>query len=64
MGRKRELYTVYDNKTDFPICVCETAKRCAELMGIKIGTFYYAVNNLRGSRWFVIKHRTNVKELE
>ncbi len=53
--RKVLRYTVYDNKTDFPICVCETAKRCAEIMGVELQTFYYAISNKRGNRWHVIK---------
>lgn len=53
--RKVSRYTVYDNKTDFPICVNETAKRCAEIMGVELQTFYYALSNKRGGRWHVIK---------
>ena len=52
---KVPTYTVYDNKTDFPICVCETAKRCAEIMGVKLQTFHYALTNKRGGRWHVIR---------
>lgn len=53
---KNKRYTVYDNKTDFPICVYESAKRCAEVMGVKIQTFYYSVNKRRGDRWHIIVH--------
>ena len=56
--RKKLLkYTVYDNRTDFPVCVCETAERCAELMGVSIGTFYRAVSGKRANtgRWVILK---------
>lgn len=53
--RRVPKYIVYDNKTDFPICVCETAKRCAEIMGVEIQTFYYALSNKRGNRWHIIR---------
>ena len=56
---KRQKYTVYDNKTDTPICVCETSDECASIMGIKRGTFYHSINHRniakRGNRWTVIK---------
>ena len=50
------LYTVYDNRTDMPIVVDETAERCAQVMGVKLNTFYCAVKQTRGKRWSVIKH--------
>lgn len=56
--RKKLLkYTVYDNRTDFPVCVCETSKRCAEIMGVTISTFYRASCEKRtnAGRWVVIR---------
>lgn len=50
------LYTVYDNRTDMPIVVDETAERCAEVMGVKLDTFFHAVNQTRGKRWTIFKH--------
>lgn len=63
-GRSIPRYTVYDNRTDFPICVCETAKRCAELMGITPDTFRHAANNCkgRGNRWFIIKEKAEDRQ--
>lgn len=55
---KRQLYTVYDNRTDFPVCVCEPARRCAEIMGVALNTFHRLVNNGGkgfGDRWTVLK---------
>ena len=60
--RKVQRYTVYDNKTDFPICVSETAKRCAEIMGVELQTFYYALSNKRGNRWHIIKYSAQREE--
>ena len=59
-GKERKntpRYTVYDNRTDFPACVCETAKKCAEIMGVKLNTFHHAINGrkVNGNRWFVIR---------
>lgn len=48
-------YTVYDNRTGFPVAVCETSAECARIMGVKRGTFYHSINNKRGNRWKVIK---------
>ena len=55
---KHQLYTVYDNRTDFPVCVCESASRCAEIMGVALNTFHRLVNNNGkgfGDRWTVLK---------
>lgn len=49
-------YTVYDNRTDTPIVTDETAERCAEVMGVKLNTFYRAVNRTEGGRWTILKH--------
>lgn len=50
-------YTVYDNRTDDPACICETAKKCAEMMGVKVSTFYNLVRGRKanGSRWTILK---------
>lgn len=51
-------YTVYDNKTDFPIIVCGTAQECAKAMDIDINHFYYLTDKSKkqhGDRWFIIK---------
>lgn len=50
-------YTVYDNKTDFPIIVGGTAKECAKAMSIKLQSFYNAVDRCRkglNNRWTII----------
>ena len=53
--RKVPKYTVYDNRTDECICVCESANRCAEIMGVTVNTFHHAINKTRGNRWTVVK---------
>lgn len=54
--RKQNRYTVYDNKTDFPVIVSGTAMECAEAMGIKVKTFYAALTSkYSGERWHIIK---------
>lgn len=39
MSRWKRLYTVYDNKTDFPVVVDGTSEECARAMGIAFRTF-------------------------
>ena len=51
----RRKYTVYDNKTDTLVVLCATSEECAAAMGVKIETFYRAVNNKRWNRWTIIK---------
>lgn len=51
-------YTVYDNRTDFPIIVGGTAEECAKAMKITVDSFYCAVNRARTGkikRWAIIK---------
>lgn len=48
MGRSTQyLYTVYRRKDDLLIAFEETADKAAELMGIKLCTFYSLVSRLR-----------------
>lgn len=50
-------YTVYDNKTDFPIIVGGSAKECAAAMGITVESFYCAVDRCRkglNKRWTIL----------
>lgn len=50
-------YTVYDNKTDFPIIVGGTARECANAMGITLESFYNAVDRCRkgkNNRWTIL----------
>ena len=63
-------YSVYDNKTGFPIAVNEPAKKCAELMGIKKSYFHTCVRrsqNGTNKQWTIIKHdkseRLNMSEI-
>lgn len=36
---RRKHYTVYDNRTDEPICIAGTAEQCAVAMGVKPENF-------------------------
>ena len=51
------LYTVYDNKTDFPVIVCGTSEQCARVMGIALGSFYSSVTSRGRGRWTVMVER-------
>lgn len=52
-------YSIYDNKTGFPVAVNERAERCAELMGLKMSSFYNCVDRCQkgtDKRWAILKH--------
>lgn len=52
------LYTVYDNKTDMPVAIDETARKCAKSMGIAYSSFYKTLNqckNGENQRWHIEK---------
>ena len=50
-------YTVYNNKTDFPVIVDGTAAECAKAMGIKNGSFHSTATRARKGeikKWTVL----------
>lgn len=51
-------YTVYDNKTGFPVAVSQTSKDCAKQMGIRMSSWYIYVcrcNKGTNKRWTILK---------
>lgn len=61
-GTKRYTYTVYDNKTGFPIAVGMSATECAVRMKISAPTFRsYRARCKRGEkcRWAIVCHDEN-----
>lgn len=48
------LYTVYENRTDKCLAFDLPACKCAEILGITVGSFYSAVTKGRG-KWTIIK---------
>ena len=53
------LYTVYDNRTGFPIAVNMTSHECAEKMGLILPSFYSTVTRSRqglNGRWTIYVH--------
>ena len=51
-------YTVYNNKTDFPVIVDGTARECAKAMGLTISSFYSAVSRSgteKYKKWHITK---------
>ncbi len=57
--KRNYRYTVYDNKTGFPIAVNKTSEECAKQMGIRFSSFYNCVDRCgKGSnkRWTILKH--------
>ena len=61
-----KLYTVYNNKTDFPVIVDGTAEECAAAMGLATkGNFYNAVAHVRNGslkKWTILVRKR--KEVE
>lgn len=52
------VYTVYDNRTDFPVIVDGEARECARVMGITLASFYSAVVRAKSGavkRWNIEK---------
>lgn len=53
-------YTVYDNKTDFPVIVEGTAREAAKVMGcLSLDIFYQTVTKCRkgvNKRWTILVH--------
>lgn len=47
---RRVRYTVYNNKTDFPVIVDGTAQECAKAMGMTIDSFYCALARFKRPR--------------
>lgn len=57
-------YTVYDNRTDFPVIVVGTAEECAKAMNLTIESFYCAVSRARSGatkRWTILKEYSDGK---
>ena len=57
--RQYYRYTVYDNKTVFPIAVNQTSRECAKQMGIKMSTWYNCFDRCKkglNNRWKILKH--------
>ena len=49
-GRKFCMYSVYDNRTDFPIVIDATAEECARALKRSLNSFYCLVSRvLKGS---------------
>lgn len=61
-----KLYTVYNNKTDFPVIVDGTAAESAAAMGLKsVGVFYNTVKHVRNGyskKWTIMERK--IKEVE
>ena len=56
------LYTVYDNRTDEPVIVSETAKECAKRLNIKECSFYSILsrfNSGKSTRWAIVQSGKN-----
>ena len=45
-GRKFCMYSVYDNKADFPLVVDATAEECAKALKRSVNSFYCLVSRV------------------
>ena len=58
-GRNFCLYTIYDNRTDFPLIVAGTADECAQVLRRSRNSFYCMVDRVRkgkNKRYAVLRH--------
>lgn len=56
-SKKTIRYTVYDNKTDFPVIVSGTSRECAKAMGIGMSRFWGILSGQTNKRWFIIREK-------
>jgi len=58
-------YTVYDNRTDFPVCIDATAHEAMQSMGITtLNSFYSVISKARSGkskRWTVVEEEDPVE---
>ena len=55
----RKTYTVYDNRTDFPVIVDGDINECCEAMGVSVKSFYSIVSRTcsgERKKWSIVKH--------
>lgn len=63
----KKSYTVYDNGTDFPVCVYATAREAKEKMGLKTMNSFYStiskVRNGKNNRWTIVEEDEDPSEV-
>lgn len=57
MGARAKTYCVWNNQTDQITALDETAKRCAELMGITRNAFYGYISGTPNKLWTIIESK-------
>lgn len=60
-------YTVYDNKTDFPILVDCTAEECARVLKRSRNSFFCLVNRVRkgkNKRYTILRRMVDEEDIE
>lgn len=66
-GRQFCMYTVYDNRTDFPIVIDATAEVCAKALKRSVNSFYCMVSRVlkgKNKRYTVLKRHIDEEDLE
>ena len=66
-GRIFCMYSIYDNKTDFPIVIDGTAQECARALKRSVNSFYCLVNRVRkgkNKRYAVLRRFIDEEEAE
>ena len=62
MKKKRghyKTYTVYDNRTDFPVVVDGDIYECCKAMGVSVKSFHSIVSRAcsgERKKWSIVKH--------
>lgn len=61
------VYTVYDNRTDFPVIIDGTADECAKAMSLTLSSFYTAVTRCgqgTNKHWEISKRYLDGKSVD
>ncbi|MBQ8831517.1 MAG: hypothetical protein IJ017_07960 [Oscillospiraceae bacterium] len=64
-GRRFCMYSVYDNKTDFPIVIDATAEDCAAALKRSLNSFYCLVSRVfkgKNKRYAVLRRYLDEEE--
>lgn len=68
--KKLATYTVYDNRTDFPVVIGGTARECAAAMKISVGSFHTTYTKQKNGhpkatrKWDIFRDEPGDMEIE
>lgn len=66
-GRQFCMYSIYDNRTDFPLVIDATAEECAATLKRSVNSFYCLVNRVRkgkNKRYTIMRRHIDEEDSE